>query len=397
MELRQESSILDFGSGKLTVLVGARGVNGSINLLGTGEAQYGGFMNGEFLEPEKLKEAIAYAINNAETTSRIRIKQLFVGMPGEFTAAVVNDANLNFAKKRRVCTGDVDELFAIGRENIEGDNVYEIINQGAVYFQTDDDRQTVTPEGLTTGKLSARLSYVLGERRFIELVRRILTELDIKDTEFVSGTLAEALYLFTPEQRDRCALLLDVGYITSTLALARGDGLVNLQSFSLGGAHITGDLMTVLEMAEFGDAERLKRKIILSLDVTDEDVYEITVKDARATFPAAKVNEIASDRIKMIADVVNRCLLLKESDYPKYIPLHLTGGGLAYIKGGKELLAKLINKPVELVTSNQPMLNRPYLSSPLGVLNMAINQTPEPVRVSLLGRIVRKIRGGERH
>ncbi|GHV00631.1 cell division protein FtsA [Clostridia bacterium] len=390
--IRNESSILDFGSGKITVLVGERGVNRSINLLGTGEAHYGGFADGEWLEPEKLADAVSYAINNAETNSRTKIGRLFVGVPGEFTVAVAEDANLNFTKKRRVLPSDVRELFDIGREKYEDRPDYEVINQGAVWFQTDDNRRVAAPEGLLTAKLSARLSYTLCEYRFVEFVKKILADAGITDIEFVSAPLAEALYLFPPETRDQSVVLLDIGYISSTLAFAQGDGVVNMKSFSVGGGHITGDLSQVLNI-RFNDAENLKRKVILSLDVSEDDKYEIVIGEEVKAFPAKQINEIVEARVQYIADLAAKCLNAEDNNgFPKYAPVQLTGGGLAYLKGGKELLAKHMNRGVELAVPKQAMLNRPYMSAALGVLDMAINETGEPVKQSLLVKLLNKIK-----
>ncbi len=366
-----DTAVLDFGSGKISAMIGERGVNGCLNVLGSGEAQYGGFMDGDWLEPEKVASAVGYAINNAQTNSRTRVKKLFVGMPGEFTTASVKDVNINFAKKRRVTDFDIDELFEIGHKPFENRMDYEVVNQGAIYFQTDDNRRIVNPEGLSTTKLSGRISYVLGETRFINFVRKLLSEMGITDVEFVSSAAAEILYLFEPRQRDQYVLMLDAGYITSSVVLGRGDGIINMQSFSLGGGHITADLSEVLEI-NFSEAESLKRKVVLSLSPSEKDVYEILAGSKEKQFPAQQVNEIVQARLEMIAGVIKKCLDMKE-EYPAYIPLHLTGGGIAYIKGAREFISKAIGKPVEVVASKQPQLNRPHMSSVLGLLDMAVN------------------------
>ena len=368
--MKGDTAVLDFGSGKISVLIGERGVNGCLNILGSGEAQYGGFMDGEWLEPDLLAQAVGYAVNNAQTNSRTKVRKLFVGVPGEFTTCAVKDVNINFSKKRRVTNFDVDELFETGRKSFINRMDYEAINQGAVYFQTDDNRRIVNPEGLSTTRLSGRISYILGEIRFINFVRKLLDEMNIK-AEFISALSAEALYLFEPLQRDQYVLLLDCGFITSSVVLARGDGIIGMKSFSLGGGNITADISEVLEIG-FAEAESVKRKVVLSLNAGEKDVYEIVSGGKEKQFPAQKVNEIVQDRIGMIAETVRKCLDMKE-EYPSYIALHLTGGGLAYIKGARELLSKLIGKPVEIIASRQPQLNRPHMSSALGLLDMALS------------------------
>ena len=47
-------AVLDFGSEKLTVLVGRRGINNTLAIDGRGEAAYSGFAEGTFFQPDKL-------------------------------------------------------------------------------------------------------------------------------------------------------------------------------------------------------------------------------------------------------------------------------------------------------------------------------------------------------
>mgnify|MGYP000841090083 FL=1 len=173
-------------------------------------------------------------------------------------------------------------------------------------------------------------------------------------------------------------LLLDVGYITSSIVLARGDGILFQRTFSLGGGHITGDLATALEIS-FTKAESLKRKVVLSLNVGEQDVYEVTTRDGTESYPAQMVNEIVTETVARLARTVNKCLAQCEYDYPDYIPLSLTGGGLSYIKGARDVLSKQLGKPVEIVGPPLPQFSRPHLSSSLGLMDMVLNQQ-SPVR-----------------
>ena len=112
--VKKEVAILDFGSSKITVLIAERGVNGTFNIKGTGEVEYAGFYEGEFLEPEKVSLAVGLAINNAETTARSRITKLYVGVPGEFTTVVCKESVINFPKKKKITDDDINQLFFVG-------------------------------------------------------------------------------------------------------------------------------------------------------------------------------------------------------------------------------------------------------------------------------------------
>lgn len=381
-------AILDFGSGKIDVLIGERGVNNTICINGMGECDYAGFEGGEWFEPEQLGYAIGHAINNAETNSRTKIKRLYVGVPGEFTTVVCRDVSISLTKKRKVTEADVDMLHEQG-DVFDSDPDYTVINIGPVYYTLDDERRLVQPVGLTGNKLSGHISYILAENRFIHFIGKILSEIGIESVEYVSSMLAEDLLLFDDITRDQYVVLIDVGYITTSVAVGRGDGLLGLYNFSLGGGHITGDLAMAFGIS-FSQAEILKRKVVLSLNASEADVYEITDRDTRIPFPAKTVNEIVMERIKLIASTIEKCLSKCEYDYPDYIPYHLTGGGLSYLKGARDYLSKRLNKPVEIVSPSFPPFSRPHMSTCIGLMDMVLDQQPAVKKKGFFARLFGK-------
>jgi cell division protein FtsA len=375
--LAQDVAILDFGSSKITVLIGERGVNNTITVNGIGECDYAGFSDGEWFEPEQLTYVVGHAISNAETNSRTKIRHLYIGVPGEFTTCVCRDAQISLSKKRKITEADVEALHEQGNA-FRGDVDYTLINSQPIYYTLDDERRLIQPVGLSSTRLGGHISYILAENRFIHFIDRIMDEIGIESVEYVSALLAEVLFLFDDIKRDQYVMLVDVGYITSSVVLARGDGILFQRSFSFGGGHITGDLATALGIS-YTLAESLKRKVVLSLNAGEEDVYEVATRESTQTFPAQLVNEIVTDCIGRLARTVTKCLAQCEYDYPDYIPYHLTGGGLSYLKGARDGLSKQLGKPVEIIAPPLPQFSRPHLSSSLGLMDMVLNQQA-PVR-----------------
>lgn len=368
---KRQVAILDFGSSKITVLIAERGVNGMFNIKGTGEIEYAGFMEGEFIEPEKVRMAVGLAISNAEQTAGSKITSLYIGVPGEFTIVVCRESSVNFAKRKKITDLDITQMFNIG--NIYKNHpTHTVINNTPIYFTLDDNRRIIEPRGLASTRLSGFVSYVLAENNFLDFVEDIVSDLGIRETEYVSSTLAESLFLFEPEIRDRYAILVDCGHISTNVMLIRGDGLLFLNSFSMGGGHITGDLSQCLKIS-FSQAEALKRKIVLSLSTDDSDYYEVAGKDYLVPFSAKAANEIVMARIDSIASFILKCFSRCEYDFPDYIPVHLTGGGLSYIKGARDYLSKKIGRKVDIVAPPIPQLNRPHFSTSLGVLDIALD------------------------
>ena len=372
MSRNSNVAILDIGSQKVTVFIGSRGVNNIPSIKGVGEASYYGFSDGEFFDLDNLRETVNKALAIAASNTGMRFKRIYVGVPGEFTTVVCKECSTAFDKKHRINDEDLDELFI--RNNAFKTNDYVTINHSAIYYKLDDGRRLMEPRGMNSTRLKALISYVLCERKFVNTFDDILTDQHIKEIEYVPSVWAEAMYLFEAEQRDKSVLLLDVGHITSSLVLVRGDGLLHLATFSMGGGHIAGDISTCMEIP-YTQAEAVKQYINLSLNPDEDDVYKIYGESETLAFKASTVNEITKERVKLIGEMVNKCINRCEYECPTYLPLYLTGGGLCYMRGAKEILARTIGRPVEIIAPPIPQLNKPHLASTLGLLDVAIKYT----------------------
>ena len=389
MAVIQNVAVLDVGSSKVTVLIGQRGANNTIQIKGIGECEYSGFADGQWLNKDKLPSAISYALTQAEEASGLKVKSIYVGVPGEFCIVECKETSIGFNKRHRVTDVDVDKLYAnCTFEKYE--NLYEVINVQPVYFTLDSDRRLMVPVGQYSLSLSGMLSYVLADKNFIQLFDSILSEIGITEIDYVCSPLAEYLLLFPEKKRDSGVILADVGHITTSVCIAKGDGLLDLKSFSKGGGHIAADLTMALEMP-YKQAETLKRKVIVSLEATEKDVYEIVVGDSVKPFPAKFVNEVVSARIQMIAKAIAKCISVSNHKLPDYAPVYLTGGGIAYMHGVKDILSSVLGRPVEIVVPPMPQVGYPDKSSGWGLLDMVLNNvTPE--KENFIAKLINKIK-----
>ena len=98
--LKDIISVMDFGSGKITILTGIKEVNNSFKLLASCDCEYEGFANGEFIDPNNLKSQVQEAINSVEKELRFRIGSLYVGVPAEFCFCYDKVISKTFNKKK---------------------------------------------------------------------------------------------------------------------------------------------------------------------------------------------------------------------------------------------------------------------------------------------------------
>ena len=363
-------SCLDFGSSKISVMIAESGINNTFNIRGTGEMEYAGFYNGGFVEPEKLYEAIAGCILKAETNSGLKVEKLHIGVPAEFTFVECKNSSVAFNKRLKIGDEEVSNLFSLASREVKHEGA-TIISRSPIYFLLDDSRKVIDPKGEVSTRLSGQISFTLADNNFIELIDNIIKNMGLKEVEYVSSSLAESLYLLDPQVRDSGAILIDVGYLTSFVALVKGDGLIAINQFSVGGGHISADLCQILQIS-FKEAENLKRKVVLSLAATDSDYYEVTVNGNVTPVSAKLTNQIVASRLDMIVELINRCLIKMKGN--SYLPIFITGGGVCLLKGGKDYLSKGVGENVEMLSSKIPQLSKPTYSSILGLLDLALKE-----------------------
>lgn len=364
---RNDVAILDFGSSKIICAIGCATTDG-FAIKAIGQCPYDGFYEGAWLVPEKIAESVTTALRQAEKQYGKAVKDLFIGVPGEFTCVSSNCSELTFKSKKKINNDDIAEIYA--RANVGNATGLVPISQSVIHYILDDDKQTVDPLGCVATKISGFISYIYANEYFIDGVMPIINSLGITQTVLVSSCLAEALFLISPETRDQQAILIDIGYITTNVMLIGGDGLLFMKSFSLGGGHISADLCKVLEIP-YRTAEQLRQKINLNLEFKPVENY---VLSDGTEIKAAQSNDIAKARIEEIGEYIIKCFDSYCEEIPLSTPVYMTGGGLTYIKGGTEFLSRVLRKKIELAKTLDPLKNKPEYATVYGLVDLAVRQ-----------------------
>ena len=370
---KRNVAVLCFGTSRISVIIGERGINNTFDVRGFGEMNYAGFMDGQFLELDRLPDNVRAVVAMAENNARCKITDLYVGVPAEFCVSAVRSSQRNFPKKHKINDQDIEAMYNEADE-FSASTTHSVINRSPIYFTLDDNRRVVDPKGVVTTKIGAMFSFVLAERDFLSIISSILEPLKIKFVDYISEPLAESLYLIDPSDRDACAILVDCGYLTTSVSVVMGDGLVSLNSFSLGGGHIVSDLVDQFDIP-FGIAEQLKRKVVLSFQPEKGDYYEILQGEREFKVDAGIANAVVASRVTQISKMVAKCLSKCKFEYPDYIPILITGGGICYLKGARDLMSKVLGKDVRIVAPSVPQLDKPHVSSLLGLLDVGLKQS----------------------
>ena len=362
------AAAIDFGTSKVVTLVAESGGYHRCDIIGAGQVPYDGYTDGYWNTPEKVSEAIQASIQEAENQSHRRITEIHVGVPGEFCRVYVIESTLQLqGVDPHVTPADVDRIFAIADENLQPVRGI-IIHRSPAWFTVDDGKKTMEPVGMKGSTLKTLVSFVVADEFFLNDINRRMQALGVEVAGFFSLPMGKSLLFLPPEDRDRTAVLLDVGYLNTEIMAVEGDALVYHKVIPIGGAHITVDLTYGLEVP-MAVAEQIKRNYIFGMPGGDN--IEAMLDNGRTeSFERDAVARVLEPRVDEIAEEIRKNLDESGVRLGSWSNVYLTGGGLALMRGGREYLASQLKRPVRAPSPKAAKLNSPIYSSSLGLMDL---------------------------
>ncbi|MDY4676801.1 MAG: hypothetical protein SO373_06615 [Candidatus Borkfalkiaceae bacterium] len=366
---KRSVAVLEIGSKNVTCVIAQRGVNGTFIIKSVAEKKYDGFDGGKFFSKKSVSEAIMSVISETSKNVRMRISDLYVGVPGEFSTVRTQNHTLAFNRKKRIGEKEIRELY--NWFTLDKSSDYVITDVSAIYFELDDSRRVLHPQGAKTYKLTGYLSYMLCTKEFQHIVGNTCRTVGVKNIHYISESLAECDYLLNEQQKEYPRVLIDCGYLTTNVCVAYGGGVLFQKAFSYGGGYITASLIDAFDIG-LDFAEKLKRTINLGFDVKSTQKYTVTLNDDFIVVPIEKANLTARACLDELAGQISNLLTEWHIECDRNVPAALTGGGISYMRGAKELLASRLDSGIFIVVPPVPAMNLPDKSACLSLLDRAL-------------------------
>ncbi len=362
----KDIAVLDIGSHSLSAIVGTKKAQTVFGIKAVSQRLHQGYENAQWYDLDDTVAKVKEVLSEAMKAAGSRTKRLFIGVPAEFASVVTREVEVSYDKKRSVADDDIDYLLTKGN-SFEVGGQYVTVNMSAVYFMLDDsDRIYSDVRGIDAKNVKALISYILADKSYVDVFDGVAEELGFTDVRYISTEWAQCMSLLEQEQRDEVYAIVDIGYISSSVCVAKGDGILDMKSFSMGGAHIAADITEYLGVS-FEMAEEAKKLLDLNLDY-DDDAVLVSAKDEEVK--AAYASELAKERLEMFAQIIGG-ILSAHDDLPPYAAIYLTGEGIASMRGAKKYLGELLGRNIELITSKLPGFVKPEDSSKASLLVMA--------------------------
>ena len=389
--MKKATAVLDFGTSKVLVLLAEESAYQKVTITSAGMAQYDGFMNGEWNAPGDVTDAIASAVEAAENKVGAHIKEVYVGVPGEFVRVYVIESSVTLqGADPKVTSADVEKLQRQATEMLDRPTGV-IIHRSPAWFKVDGGQKTLEPVDQKGSTLEGMIGFVLADQFFVNDVTERLRELNIEVKGFFSTSVGEAMQMIPFEERDHTAILVDVGYLSTEVMAVEGDALIWQKVLPVSGAHITLDLAYGLEKP-FDMCEKIKRSYTFNAPKNTQ--IEVQGEDGPETFSGETVSMIVDARVDEMLEMIDEAIKKSGIRLGNWSNIYFTGGGLMPMSGARVYAASKLSRNVrEAATKTVKLKPAQIFASGSGLLELVYNTIElEEQDESLFDRIKRIFR-----
>ena len=304
---------LEIGSHKICMVVGEVKADSAVKILGIGETKSAGVRKGEIFDFSLARACLKDALAKAEDASNVEIGSVYLAVTGNHIQGINNRGTFRLPDGEPTVTPQhVEEARSIAREvHIPHDHVY--IHPIIRNYLLDGLEHATSPTGLFGKTVEADYHIVHGIRARLQNSIKLVRDIPLEVDDIVFSPIATAQMALDREQRERGALVIDIGGGTTDYALYL-DGVITASgSIPVGGDHITNDIHLVTGL-QFSQAERLK---ITEGDVSADPAQSVgtaRLTDERGFADVevnrAELNEVIRQRLMETLNLVRQRLPL---------------------------------------------------------------------------------------
>jgi cell division protein FtsA len=259
MEQTNYSVGLDIGTTKIVAIIGKENEYGKIEILGIGKSKSLGVHRGVVNNITQTIKSIQQAVEEAESTSGLKISNVVVGIAGQHIRSLQHSDYITRDDSEEVI-GDIDLDKLVNQVHklimLPGEDIIHVLPQE---YKVDGQAEIKQPIGMYGGRLEANFHVVVGQVTSIKNVGRCIKSAGLGLGNITLEPLASSDAVLSQEEKEAGVALIDIGGGTTDLAIFK-DGIIRHTAvIPFGGGIITEDIKEGCSIIE-KQAELLKMK-----------------------------------------------------------------------------------------------------------------------------------------
>lgn len=381
---------IDIGSDQVrTVLARApdapagTGEGMELEVLAVGQAESrNSVQHGEVVRLGGVTEAVRHAVEEVEQTAGVEVGSAFVSVGSRTRRSINSSGAISIlTPEHRIAESDVYRavMAAVPRDGGTAwlRPPYELLHALPQEFWVDDLDSTDNPTGWTGEKIESHVHLVSCPRATLHRIEEAVNGAGIRIERLVAAPLATGYGVLTGEERQEGVVLLDIGAMTTEIAVFRHGALRHSDLMPSGGRAYTRDIALGLKTSH-AHAEQAKRRYGVALveKVAEDDYFEIHVsgggypKQWRRRLLADVLQQRAESDLTKIRDQLGTVL----REVPR--TMVLTGGG-ANLDGLSDVARLVFGAYVESrgpqeLTGRRDLATRPDVACAMGLCRYGV-------------------------
>ena len=397
---------LEIGTSTICVVVGEVLGNGSIKILGVGQAPSRGVRKGEIVDFETAQTCLNDALVEAEEKSDVEISNVYLAISGSHIESLCNKGSIRIPEVdgvNEISEEDLDEVREIARDiKLPPENVFlhSIIRD----YYVDGQEGVQNPVGRQGQVVEADYHIIHGIKTRLQNTIRCVREIPINVEEVVFSPIAAAQVMLKRDDKDRGALLIDIGGGVTDYVMYSGGSVAQSGCIGVGGDHITNDISVVMKIP-LTRSEKLKIDHGCALPENDEDSSIVLDDDPLKSgleIDKELLNQIINARATEIFEQLKVRITKHDNLDTLGAGVFLTGGA-SKLKDIDKLAEDILGLPVSLARissmsgASAPFEN-PQLATAMGLIRYAqmieLDKSENENLVSKIGKKLGGIFGG---
>ncbi len=354
--MKNISVIFDIGSSKIRI-VAVKNSNDESKILYYNEVAYEGFYDGEFFESEELQTYFENLYAGLKNIIKNVPSVCFVGLPNEFLYLECKKITKKFSSPTKLSNLEILDLYKVDDKRLI-DN-YELISFSAMRYNI-DGKDCIRPLNLIAKTIQLEASFIYAKSHIVTLIKNIFKNVGFEKVEFLCTTLGIG---FLKDLSIKPKIIVDVGHLTTNVAVIKGEGAMLLSGFSLGAGHITEEIMDKCKL-NYEQAELIKKKVLLTLSENSDECYIIQTPTHNFSCGISLVNKIVLEVLENISNILSELLV----DFDE-IDINLVGDGISKFKDIDKVLSSILNRKVKILNIDKAIY-KAYPASICGLIEL---------------------------
>ena len=368
---------IDIGTSKICTIISELDRNGKVQIIGIGKAQCEGIRKGVVVDIESTAKSISESVEQAENMADVEINQVYVNIPGGYTSIIRNKGIIAVSNDNREIGVDDIKRVLNSATIISVPPDRQIVDIVPVQYIVDGYDEISDPTGMFGVRLEADVEIVTASLTTIQNLVKSVNKAGLEVLGIIMEPLATSESVLTKDETELGVLLIDIGAGTTDFSVFKDGNIVYSGLIPAAGNHITNDISIGLRLA-VKESEDIKRKYGLAYTglAKNDNIFEATPigLNEKIKIPELQLAEIIEARVGEIFEIINNELMKLGLKNEILAGVVITGGGISYLRGVKELGRILFDLPIRVGQPSGLGVKDPIFSASVGMVNYSLKR-----------------------